>query len=118
MVATASVTMRPKRIAVINHRTDGAVFAGINLPLNGLLLRFRFKDVFVWEHFAIGAIAVLAPEFDASDIAAMAKHVGKASRREAGGLVAFPATGSHQHSVSCSLAQGRDRSRHENKMRT
>ena len=50
--ASAPVTEHPKRISVIEHRADGAVFAGINLHLNGFRLRFPFKDVFVWEHFA------------------------------------------------------------------
>ncbi|MDR6636085.1 hypothetical protein J2X72_004899 [Phyllobacterium sp. 1468] len=82
---------------MIDQRTDGAVFASINLHLNGLWLRFPFQNVFVGKDFAIGAVAVSAPEFEASDFATVAEHVGKTASGEARGLSAFPAAGSHQH---------------------
>jgi hypothetical protein len=105
-------------LSVIDHRTDGAVFAGINLHLNGLRLRFPFKNIFVREHFAISRVAVLAPEFEGVDLTAMAKHVRKTSRRKARSLGAFPAAGTHEHSVARSLSQCIHCSCHENKMRT
>jgi hypothetical protein len=97
------VAKRPKFISVIDQRTNGAVFAAIDLYLNGLRLRLPFKNVFIREYFAIGAVAVLAPEFEASDFATMAKYPGKAVCGEARSLFAFPAAGSHEHSVSGSL---------------
>ena len=53
----------PKRISVIDHRTDGAIFAGINPHLNGLRLRFGYKDVFIWEYFAIDVLQSLHLNF-------------------------------------------------------
>lgn len=99
---TLSLTKYPKRIAVVDHSADGAVFAAI-IHLNGLRRRFRFKDVFVRENFAIGAIAVLAPEFEAFDFLAMAKDPGKAVCCEARSLFADPAAGSHQHAMASRL---------------
>ncbi|WP_147274752.1 hypothetical protein [Phyllobacterium bourgognense] len=89
---------------MIDHRTDCAVFAGINLHLNGLRLGFPFKNVFVRQHFAISRVAVLAPEFQASDFVAMTQHIGKTVRREARRLVAFAAAGSNQHAMACCLS--------------
>jgi hypothetical protein len=85
---------------VIDHRADGAIFAGINLHLNGLRLRFGYKDVFVREHFAIGAITVAALEIKGSDFTPMAEDAGKAPRHKARSLAAFTASGPNQHSVS------------------
>jgi hypothetical protein len=118
VAAPSSLTKYPKRIAVVYHRTDSTIFACINLHLNGLRFRFPLKNVFIREYFAIGAVAVLAPEFEASDFATMAKYPGKAVCGEARSLFAFPAAGSHEHSVSGSLPLCFHRSCHENKMRT
>jgi predicted PhzF superfamily epimerase YddE/YHI9 len=101
---------------VIDQRTDGAIFARTYARLDGL--RLRFPDVFIRQHFAIGAVAILAPEFEASDFTTMAKHVGEASSSEARSLAAFPAAGSHEHPVTGNLAQCFYCSCHKNKMRT
>ena len=103
---------------MIDQPTDGAIFAGINLYLNGLRPRIWFEDVFVREHLTIRAVAVLASESEASDFATMAKYPGKAVCCEACSFVAFPAAGSHEHPMAGSLAQCLYCSCHENKMGT
>jgi hypothetical protein len=89
---------------VIDQRTDGAIFARTYAHLDGLRLRFPFKDVFIRLHFAIGAVAILASEFEAFYFASMAKNIGKAASGEARGLVAFPAAGPHKHAMARRLS--------------
>ena len=72
---------------MVDQPTDGAIFAGINLYLNGLRPRIWFEDVFVREHLTIRAVAVLASESEASDFATMAEYPGKAICCEACSLL-------------------------------
>ncbi|WP_271896356.1 hypothetical protein [Candidatus Phyllobacterium onerii] len=97
------MTKHPKRISAIDHRTDGAVFAGIHLHLKGLRLRLPFKYVLVWKHFAIRAVAVFASEFEASDFTTVTKHFAETTRSKARSLVAPPAAGSHEHGMASRL---------------
>ena len=99
-----SVTKHPKRISVIDHRANGAVFAGINLHLNGLRLRFWFK----MSSYGSTSQSVLLQSLHLNLRLLISrpwpKHVAaRLSAVNARSLVAFPAAGSHHHTMASRL---------------